>query len=59
MTLAYRCLDAGCDVEIRAADERALIEAVQRHVAEAHDSFELEEVIVDMAVEVETREDWR
>jgi len=59
MTLAYRCLDAGCDVEICAADERALIEAVQAHVAEAHDSFELEEVIVDMATEVETREDPR
>lgn len=59
MTLAYRCLDAGCDVEIRAPDERALIEAVQAHVTEAHDSFELEEVIVDMATEVETREDPR
>ena len=46
MTLEYRCLDAGCNVEIRAADERALIEAVQAHVAEEHDSFELEEVIV-------------
>ena len=59
MTLAYRCLEAGCDVEIRAADERALIEAVQAHVAEAHDSFELEEVIIDMATEVESREDRR
>ncbi len=59
MTLAYRCLDAGCDVEIRADDERALIEAVQAHVAEAHDGFELEEVIVDMATEVETGEDRR
>ena len=53
MTLAYRCLDAGCDVEIRAADERALIEAVQAHVAEAHDSFELEDVIIDMSTEVD------
>ncbi|MDX6583589.1 MAG: hypothetical protein QOI10_2773 [Solirubrobacterales bacterium] len=55
MTLAYRCLDAGCDVEIQAADERTLIEAVQAHVAEAHDSFELEDVIVDMATEVDGR----
>ena len=59
MTLEYRCLDAGCDVEIRAADERALVEAVQAHVAEAHGSFELEEVIVDMATEIETGEDRR
>ena len=51
MALAYRCLEAGCDAEIRAADEQALLEAVQAHVAEAHDSFELEEVIVDVATE--------
>ena len=59
MTLAYRCLDAGCDVEIRAVDESALIEAVQAHMAEAHDSFELEEVVVDMATEVDIREERR
>ena len=57
MALAFQCLDAGCDVEIRAADERALIEAVQAHVAEAHDSFELEDVIIDGATKVETGED--
>jgi predicted small metal-binding protein len=49
MALAYRCLDAGCDAEIRAADEGSLIAAVQTHMAEEHDSFELEDTIVDMA----------
>ncbi|HEY8000939.1 MAG TPA: DUF1059 domain-containing protein [Solirubrobacterales bacterium] len=49
MALAYRCLEAGCDAEIRADDEQALVEAVQAHVADAHDSFELEEVILDVA----------
>jgi hypothetical protein len=49
MALAYRCLDAGCDTEICAPDERALIEAVQAHMAQEHDSFELEDTIVDMA----------
>jgi predicted small metal-binding protein len=59
MTLAYRCLEAGCDVEIRAADEQALLEAVHAHVAGAHDSFELEEVILDVARRGEDEEDPR
>ena len=41
--------------EIVAADEEALVEAVRRHMAEEHDSFELEDVIIDMSTEVETR----
>jgi len=49
----YQCLEAGCDEEIVAPDEASLIEAVQRHVADKHDSFELEAVIVDMSTEVE------
>ena len=57
MVLAYRCLEAGCDAEIRAADEQALVDAVQAHVAEAHDSFELDEVILDVARRGEGEED--
>jgi hypothetical protein len=53
MARRYQCLDANCDEEIVAPDEEALIEAVQRHVAEQHHSFELEAVIVDMSTEVE------
>ena len=37
-------------------DQQALVEAVQRHVAEKHDSFELEDVIIDMSTEVEGEE---
>lgn len=47
----YKCLDVGCGAEIVAADEEALVEAVQSHMADAHDSFELEDVIIDMSTE--------
>jgi predicted small metal-binding protein len=49
MARAWRCLEAGCDVVVIADDDRPLVAAVNRHVAEAHDSFELEEVILDAA----------
>ena len=53
MARKYECLEAGCGEVVVAADEQALVEAVQRHMAERHDSFELEDVIVDMSTEVE------
>jgi hypothetical protein len=56
MARAYQCLEAGCDEQIIAADEDALVEAVQRHIGEKHDSFELEEAIRDMSIEVEDSE---
>lgn len=56
MARRYECLDAGCGEVIVAADEAALIEAVQAHMAEAHDSFELEDVIVDTSTEVNGEE---
>jgi len=46
---AWRCLDAGCEAVITAADDAQLVVAVNRHVGEAHGSFELEEVILDAA----------
>lgn len=57
MSRQYECLDAGCGELIVAADQQALVEAVQRHMAEAHDSFELEDVIVDMSTEVTNKEE--
>ncbi len=53
MARQYECLEAGCGEVVVAADEQALVEAVQRHMAERHDSFELEDVIIDMSTEVE------
>jgi predicted small metal-binding protein len=52
----FQCLDAGCGATIVARDEEALVEAVQRHMAEEHNSFELEDVIIDMSTEVEDGE---
>jgi predicted small metal-binding protein len=53
MARAWRCLEAGCDVVVVADDDQQLVAAVNLHVAEAHDSFELEEVILDAAEEAE------
>jgi predicted small metal-binding protein len=53
MARAWRCLEAGCDAVVVADDDQQLVAAVNRHVAEAHDSFELEEVILDAAEEAE------
>jgi predicted small metal-binding protein len=53
MARAWRCLEAGCDVVVTAEDDQQLVAAVNRHVAEAHDSFELEEVILDAAQDAE------
>lgn len=53
MPRRYECLDAGCGATIVAPDEQALVETVQRHMAEEHDSFELEDVIIDMSTEVD------
>ena len=49
----FVCLEAGCDQVIEADTDDALIEAVQQHVAEAHNSFELDEFILAGATEVE------
>ncbi len=49
----FVCLEAGCDQVIEADGDEELIEAVQKHVAEAHNSFELEEFILAGATEVE------
>jgi predicted small metal-binding protein len=46
---AWRCLESGCDAVITAEDDEQLVAAVNRHVTEAHASFELEEVILDAA----------
>jgi hypothetical protein len=52
MARAWRCLEAGCDEVITADDDEQLVAAANRHVAEAHASFELEDVILDAAEDV-------
>jgi predicted small metal-binding protein len=52
----FVCLEAGCDTVIEANGDEELIQAVQDHVAKAHNSFELEEFILAGATEVESEE---
>jgi predicted small metal-binding protein len=56
MPRRYECLDAGCGATITAPNESALVAAVVRHMAEEHDSFELEDVVIDMSTEVDDDE---
>jgi predicted small metal-binding protein len=39
-------MEVGCDAVVTAASEDELVEAANAHVREAHDSYELEEVIL-------------
>jgi predicted small metal-binding protein len=48
--LQYRCLEGGCGWTTEAGSEEELVEVVGRHMAETHDTFELEEVIIDNAM---------
>jgi predicted small metal-binding protein len=50
----FVCLESGCDRVIEAESDEELIEAVQAHVAEAHNSFELDEFILAGATEVDS-----
>jgi Protein of unknown function (DUF1059) len=49
MARSWRCLEAGCDAVITAPDDDQLVVAVNRHMSETHQSFELEDVILDAA----------
>jgi predicted small metal-binding protein len=49
----FVCLEAGCNAVIEAGSDEELVEAVQEHVAQAHNSFELEEFILAGATQVD------
>jgi predicted small metal-binding protein len=42
----WTCLEAGCTASVTAADDDELIAKVNEHVGSAHDSYELEDVIL-------------
>jgi predicted small metal-binding protein len=48
----WECLEAGCSFSVVAANDEELIEKANEHVGQAHDSYELEDVILAGAVEV-------
>jgi len=49
-TKRYECLELDCDFVYRSDDDDDLVAAVEQHMAEEHDTFELEEVILANAV---------
>lgn len=49
----WTCLEVGCDATVTAADEDELIEKVNAHVGAAHGSYELEDVILANAEEID------
>jgi predicted small metal-binding protein len=48
----WTCVEAGCSYELVAADVPSAIEGAQQHIAEAHGSFELEEMVEDVLEDV-------
>jgi hypothetical protein len=48
----WTCVEAGCSYALVAADVPSAILGAQRHIAEAHGSFELEEMIEDVLEDV-------
>jgi predicted small metal-binding protein len=51
----FVCLEAGCETAIEANSDEELVQAVQQHVAEAHNSFELDDFILAGATEVDSK----
>jgi hypothetical protein len=48
----WTCVEASCSYALVAADVPSAIQGAQRHIAEAHGSFELEEMIEDVLEDV-------
>lgn len=48
----FECLESGCEFVVDRDDDDELVAAVQRHMSEAHDSFEIDEVILTNALVV-------
>ncbi|MGI9186775.1 MAG: DUF1059 domain-containing protein [Gaiellales bacterium] len=53
MARKWTCNEHECNTEIRADSMEELVELVNAHMTEAHDSYELEEMIEDVSVEVD------
>jgi predicted small metal-binding protein len=45
----WECLEVGCGAVVTAPSDDELVKAVNEHVSEAHDSYELEEIILAAA----------
>ncbi len=56
MARRWRCMEIGCDAVVTAETDDELVEAANAHVREAHDSYELEEIILAGAEDVTVEE---
>jgi predicted small metal-binding protein len=59
MTLKQKqfvCLEAGCQAVIKADTDEDLVQGVQQHMADVHNSFELDEFILAGATEAEAKD---
>ena len=45
----WECLEVGCGVVVTAANDEELVKSANAHVRQAHDSYELEEIILAAA----------
>ncbi|MEO9177117.1 MAG: hypothetical protein ABI317_16505 [Gaiellales bacterium] len=55
MAKHWSCVEAGCDWDVVAADTDTIVVLAQRHIEEAHSSFELEEMIEAVLEDVPDR----
>jgi len=53
MAKQWSCNEDGCGEVVTAASIEELIELVNAHMRAAHDSYELEEMIEDAAIDVD------
>lgn len=53
MSKQWACNEHECGVVVTAVDLDELVAKVNQHFTEAHDSYELEEMIEDAAIDVE------
>jgi len=53
MAKRWTCVEAGCSWTVVTADSESAVVAAQEHIANAHGSFELEEMIEDVLEDVD------
>ena len=49
----WTCLEEGCGATVTAADDEELVARANAHVREAHGSYELEDVVLASAEEIQ------
>ena len=53
MAKRWTCVEAGCSWTVVTPDSASAVLSAQKHISEAHGSFELEEMIEDVLQDVD------